>query len=356
MYEGGIAIFTHQVVQEDLQRIVGSKYIQWEALRNKSILITGANGMLARYMVYVLMHLNLRQDYNTKVIALVRNAQKATKSFKDFGNSDLFQLLVQDVSEPLQVAGEINYIIHAASNASPRFFLEDPVGIIRANTLGTMNVLELAKEKSVANVLYTSTREIYGSMPAGKTEIVELDFGAVNCKELRAAYPESKRLAETLFESYHHQHQVPYTIVRLAHAYGPGMEISQDGRVMADFISDVVNGRDITLKSDGSAERAFIYLSDAVAGIFTVLLNGCNGEAYNIANETEPMMIRDVAAELVRLFPNQKVVFDIPVEQSQVYSKVNRVTLNTHKLESLGWRCQVTLREGMKRTVASFMD
>jgi UDP-glucuronate decarboxylase len=356
MDEGGITIFTHQVVQEDLQRIVDNSHIQWEALRNKSILITGANGMLARYMVYVMMHLNLRQQYNTKVIALVRNAEKAQKRFADFMGSDRFQLLVQDVSEPLRVEGEIDYIIHAASNASPRYFLEDPVGIIRANTLGTMNVLELAKGKKVTNVLYTSTREIYGSMPVGKKEIMEPDFGAVNCKELRAAYPESKRLAETLFESYHFQHQVPYTIVRLAHAYGPGMEISQDGRVMADFISDVVNGRDITLKSDGSAERAFIYLSDAVAGIFTVLMHGRNGEAYNIANESEPMMIRDVAAELVKLFPNQQVVFDIPEEQSQVYSKVERVTLNTQKLESLSWRCQVNLREGMKRTVASFIE
>ncbi|HOB20833.1 MAG TPA: NAD-dependent epimerase/dehydratase family protein [Candidatus Atribacteria bacterium] len=352
-----MSLYSSSIVREDISDII-SRDIDWEMLRGRTVLITGASGMLASYLVYVLMHLNESRNMDIKVLALVRNAEKARLKFADFLSGKNFKLIRQDISDPVNCDCDIDYIVHAAGNASPKYILSDPVGIIKANTLGTMNVLELALQKKVKNVLFTSTREVYGRMPDGTEEILESDYGSLDCKELRSCYPESKRLAETMLESYFYQYKVPYTTARIAHSYGPGMDINEDGRVMSDFISDVVNGRDIVLKSDGKAERAFCYISDAVAGMFTVLLHGKPGEAYNIANESEPVMIKDAANTLVELFADRglKVVFEIPEEKSKGYSRMGRVRLNTQKLESLGWSCRVRLRDGLYRTVVSFLS
>lgn len=349
--------YMNKVVRDDMNEIT-SRDIPWEKLKDKTVLITGANGMLATYFIYVLMYLNDTKKFNINIIALVRSEEKARKIFKDFLDNELFRLLVQDVCNPIRFNGEVNYIVHSAGNASPKFILSDPVGIIKANTIGTLNILDLAREKNIENILYTSTREIYGKVDEDITEIYESDYGKINCKELRSCYPESKRVSETMLESYYHQFKVPFTIARIAHSYGPGIKIDDDGRVMADFISDIVNNRDIVLNSDGSAVRAFCYINDAVAGMFTVLLKGKIGEAYNIANENEQIMIRDAAIELTNLFPEKalSVVYNIPKEQSLGYSKMGRVKLNTNKLKELGWSCNINLKEGLYKTVNSFIN
>ena len=347
--------YTNQIVQNDMEELL-KKPFPYEKLKGKNILVTGASGMLAAYLVYFFMYLNEKQDYGIKVKALVRNEKKAWEKFGAFRDNRKFSLLVQDVCDPIETEETMDYIVHAAGNASPHYILNDPVGIIAANTTGMVNVLEYARKGKTEKVLYTSTREVYGKMPEDVTEITEDLFGSLNPMEFRACYPESKRMAETLCQSYHHQYQIPFTAVRIAHSYGPGMIIDNDGRVMSDFISDIVHNRDIVLKSKGDAERAFCYITDAVSGMLCALLKGEDGEAYNIANETEPYPIREVAKMLTELYPEKglKVVFDIPETMSAGYSKMGRVKLSTKKLETLGWKCSVSLKDGMKRTVDSF--
>ena len=320
--------YTNQIVQNDMEELL-KKPFPYEKLKGKNILVTGASGMLAAYLVYFFMYLNEKQDYGIKVKALVRNEKKAWEKFGAFRDNRKFSLLVQDVCDPIET---------------------------EANTTGTVNVLEYARKGKTKKVLYTSTREVYGKMPEDVTEITEDLFGSLNPMEFRACYPESKRMAETLCQSYHHQYQIPFTAVRIAHSYGPGMIIDNDGRVMSDFISDIVHNRDIVLKSKGDAERAFCYITDAVSGMLCALLKGEDGEAYNIANETEPYPIREVAKMLTELYPEKglKVVFDIPETMSAGYSKMGRVKLSTKKLETLGWKCSVSLKDGMKGTVDSF--
>lgn len=330
---------------------------KYEKLRNSRILITGASGMLATYMIYTLLYLNDTNEYGIKVIGLVRNKEKALNRFKEILNRKDFEILVQDVCKELNIEEEIDYIIHAASQASPKFITTDPVGIVKANTLGTINVLELARKKKIKNLLFTSTREIYGEVDKDVLSIQENNYGIINPLESRACYPESKRVAETLCKSYFDQYRIPFNIVRIAHSYGPGMEINNDGRVMADFISDTVNYKNIVLKSTGEVERAFCYISDAVRAMFLVMLDGIRGEAYNIANETEEIAIKDVANLLVTMFPERcmKVEFNILDSNSNTgYTKVPRVRLNTTKVENLGWKPQVCLKDGLYRTVKSF--
>lgn len=353
-----MSLYENKIVQNDLKEIARNiKNI--EKLKNTSVLITGATGMLATYISYLLMDLNEKQNYHIQVFALVRSEKIAKQKFQTFLQNPKFHLLIQDVTEEIKLTEQIDYIIHAAGSASPYFIVNDPVGIIKANTLGTMNVMELARKYKVKKVLYTSTREVYGKVDDDVLEITEDMIGKLDQMDNRSCYPESKRMGENICKSYHLQYGIPFNNVRIAHSYGPGMTIDKDGRVMSDFIHCVVNNQDITLNSDGTAKRAFCYSNDCVIAIFMVLLNGEDGESYNIANETEEMAIKDVALLLTHIFPekNLKVTYlDSKTVKPEGYSKIERVKLSTQKLEKLGWKPQVSLEEGLKRTVKSFLE
>ena len=345
--------FENKIVQEDLKKIVDSSYINFEKLRGKTVLITGVSGMLATDLAYTIYYLDVHENFQTKIIGTARNMEKANAKFQSL-SKEYFELVQHDVTQPFDYEKDIDYIIHAASNASPKFISTDPVGIIKANTLGTMNLLELARTKGIQNFLFLSTREIYGK--SIKNQLTEQDYGGFDILSPRACYPESKRMAETLLESYSVQYEIPYTVARIAHSYGPGMEINNDGRIMSDLISNVVNHEDIILKSEGTAERAFCYISDATTALLTVLLNGDSGQAYNVANEDEPIQIRDLAQKLVSLLPDEKlkVTFDIPTSQSTAYSTDGRIVMDMSKIEKLGWNRLVGLDLGLKKTIESF--
>lgn len=342
-----------QILLEDMKKLEQS-VANKEELYGKTILVTGATGMLAQYCIYFLMYLNRAERANIKVVALGRNKEKMKNMFGEYASGTEFEMLIQDVCEPICYDGDIQYMIHAAGSSSPYYIKNAPLDIINANYLGTRNVLELARQNPVRNIVFTSTREIYGEVE-GKEWITEQDMGILNPLDARSCYPESKRMAEQLFRSYYQQYQVPFVITRIAHSYGPGMIIDNDGRVMSDFIGDVVHSRDIVMTGDGMAIRAFCYTVDAVAGIFISLLRGTVGEAYNIANEEEPILLKDLAEKLVHLFPERKLsaVYQKTQDQSG-YCAYKRVGLSTDKLRALGWRPQVSLEEGLYRTVMSF--
>ncbi|GFI44010.1 dTDP-glucose 4,6-dehydratase [Lachnospiraceae bacterium] len=351
--------YNNRIVQEDMRCLAKREEIPVELLKGKRILITGANGMLATYLIYFFMFLNEEKSYGIEVYALTRNKEKAEARFSSFIGKDCFSLIFQDVCDSIALPeSSVDYIIHAAGNASPRYILEDPVGIIKANTIGTINILEFAKKQESVKVAYLSTREIYGKM-AEEVEIIgENQYGVMDPTELRSCYPESKRIAETILESYRHQYGIDYVTLRIAHSYGPGMIINNDGRVMADFISDIVQKRDIVLKSTGDAIRAFCYITDAIAGVLIALLKGESGRAYNLANENEPRPIREAAELLTELFPERgcKVRYQIPEVMSEGYSKMGRVKLDVQELNKLGWDCRVNLQTGLRNTVLSFED
>ncbi len=346
--------YNNQIVTDDLADICKSE-LDWQQFHEKTVLITGATGMLAAYLTYTFLYLKEHFGINVRVIALCRTKSKAENTFKVFLKKPYFTLLLQDVCEPIQYEGNIDYIFHLAGNASPHFINTDPVGIVKSNMIGTFNVLELAKEKHTEKVIFASTREVYGKNEE-EDSLTETSFGTIDPMENRSCYPESKRAAETIFRSYFIQYGVNFNALRIAHSYGPGMNLHSDGRVMADLMGNVVDGKNIELKSTGEALRAFCYITDAVTGIFYAALKGEPGEAYNLANETEEISIRDLAQMLVSLRrdKNLKVVFNIP-ETNSGYCNYKRVGLNTNKLEKLGWQPNVSLKEGCQRTIQSFI-
>ena len=331
------------IIREDLRRIAEGLSDK-SKLYNRNILVTGANGMLAAYLVYFFMYLNEEEGAGIRIYALSRNGDRLIEKF-----GDNVEILAQDVSSEICVPDKLDYIFHLAGMADPVSIKTDPVGIIRANVRGTTNVLELAREKG-AKVVFASTREVYGAMPSGVTLIRETDMGSLDPADPRSCYPESKRMAESLIVSYSKQFTVNYSILRIAHAYGPGMRLENDGRVMADFISDAVRGRDITLKSKGDALRSFVYVSDAVSGILEAAI-GPDNEIYNLANEGEELSVRELAELCAELSPSDiKTEFAENADQSG-YVKFKRVALDTSKLEALGWKPEVGLAEGVKRTI-----
>lgn len=343
-------MYNNEIIQNDIKEIV-SQDIDFEKWKNKKILITGATGMLATYFMYVLMYLNDKFDYKIKIFALVRNIDNLKVKTNYTERNDIIPI-VQDVCSNININEKIDYIIHMAGAADPKSFTQNPIGVINANVIGSINVLELAR-KNNAKVLFTSTREIYGKVE--KENIDENDMGELNCTEVRSCYPESKRMAENIFCCYSYQYGVIYKIARIAHSYGPGMAIKDDGRIMADLISNVVNSNDIILKSNGEAKRAFCYILDAISALFRIIFFNDENEIYNVANETEEISIRDLAYKLEEKYKNKhiKVVFKIQENKNQ-YLKFERRRLNTAKLESIGWKPIISLEEGIDRTVKYF--
>lgn len=339
-----------KVIIEDLERM-SEVELPWRELDGKTILITGATGMLASYVTWLLFYINEYKGINVSVVALCRNKQKALDYFGQFMDKPYFHLLLQDVCDPIDYEEQVDYIFHLAGNASPHFINTDPVGIMKCNLLGTINVLEYARQKQVSKVLFASTREVYGKNEDAE-RLKESAFGTLDPLDDRSCYPESKRAAETLLRSYYLQYGINYNILRIAHSYGPTMELENDGRVMADLIADAVSDKDIVLKSKGDAVRAFVYITDAVLGMFTALLKGEQSKAYNLANETEPVSIRELAEMLASFVcPAKNVVCRIPSEQKG-YCAYRRTALDTTALELLGWKPSVSLAEGLRRTIS----
>ena len=344
----------HAVILEDLENIV-CQPLSWDKLRGKTVLITGASGMIASYLVYTLLYLNETRAASIRVLALVRNKDKALAHFGPIAERPDFQLLVQDVCDPLPDCGPVHYIIHAASQASPRQFTADPVGTIRANTVGTATMLDEAVKRQADGFLMLSTREIYGVQPIGKMYAKEKDYGIIDPTTVRACYPESKRLAETLCAAYTAQYHVSTKVARIAHTYGPGMSLG-DGRVIGDFVQNVIRREDIVMNSDGSSILGLTYLSDLVAGLFLVLLDA-PGLVYNVSRMEGSLSVGELAGMLAGLFLDRDIRVQtkvISVQEKSGYLSQPIALLDSASIIQEGWNPQVNLQTGFRRTVLYF--
>jgi len=345
------------IIQIDLAEVHRSD-IDWKQFYNKTVLITGASGFLPAYLVESLLSLNnVDNQANVKVIALVRNIETAKNRFLHYEHSEFLQYLVQDVCDSIDLGDDIDFIIHAASQASPKYYGVDPVGTLKANITGTINLMDLALKKNVKSVLYFSSGEVYGEISLDKIPTKENDYGYIDPTVVRSCYGESKRMGENICVSYSHQYSVPVKIVRPFHTYGPGMKLD-DGRVYADFVSNIIRKEDIIMKSDGSARRAFCYITDATIAFLKILLAGKTGEAYNVGNPDEEHSILELAEILVTLYPekNLKVLKKLN-EDGNTYLKstISRNSPNIEKLKALNWLPKISVQEGFTRTIKSYV-
>ncbi len=342
-----------RIVEQDLERICAAA-LPWNRFFGKSILITGANGFVPAYMVETLLFLNRVHGAGVHVIALVRNEEKALRRFGVLGNCPDLTFVVQDV-RAAYTGPRPDFIVHAASQASPKYYGSDPAGTFETNVAGTLRMLEVAREAQVESFLFFSSGEVYGNHANLGHPIRETDFGALDPARVRSCYAEGKRAGETLCACWHAQYGVPARITRLSHTYGPGMALD-DGRVFADFVADVVLRRNIVMKSDGSARRPFLYLADATIAFFTILLMGANGEAYNVGSETETSVL-ELANLLCGMFADRGCQV-VRQERKQGDSYIVSPTAGGHfdisKMRALGWEPVTSVEEGFRRTVESY--
>lgn len=337
----------NKVLKEDLEAII-KENISWEKLKGKTVMITGASGMIGIYMLRTLILLNEKYDYQIRILAVLRNPDKLPQEVKDCG---AVKILVHDVTEKFQVEEDVNYIIHAASPASPLIMQNKPVETIAANTLGTYYTLDLAKEKNAEGYLFISSREIYGQPQEGQEFFFENTYGFVDQLNPRSCYSEGKKAAETMCVCYHEEYGLNTKIARLAHTYGPGMSI-YDGRVQADFLKNVFHNENIVLKSEGTAVRTYTYIADAVSGLYRILLDS-EDIVYNIGNEEGKVSIRQLAETLVGIYPERglKLVFDIPEGGTKGTAPYTLGILDSGKLRAIGWLPKYSVKDGFKRTL-----
>jgi UDP-glucuronate decarboxylase len=342
------------VIAEDLAEIACG--LDVAKLRGKKVLVAGAGGFLPAYMVETLLYLNVTQNCGCRVFALVRDVEKASRRFAHYSGCADLVFIQGDISALGKQMDRADLIIHAASPASPKYYGKDPVGVMRANIIGMCNLLELARMWAVDSFLYFSSGEVYGQLPASSLAAKESDYGYIDILDVRACYAESKRASETLGVSYWVQHGVPCKIVRPFHTYGPGMALD-DGRVFADFVADVVNRRNIVLRSDGSAIRAFCYLADAVRAFFTVLLSGRSGQAYNVGNPMGALSVLELSELLVGMCPGLQVDrLAGHADAGYLKSPIARNVPNIEMISLLGWMPKYMPKEGFARTIRSFLE
>lgn len=337
----------NRVLEDDLKTIIAED-LSWEKLKNKTVMITGASGMVGSYMLYVLLMLNDEKHYGIKVDAVMRNVNKLPEEIR---NREDVNVVVADVTKDIPDVGDIDYIIHAASPASPLIMQNQPVETIAANTIGTFKTLELAKKKNAEGYLFISSREIYGQPDEGQEFFYENTYGFVDQLNPRSCYSEGKKAAETMCVCFHEEYGLNTKIARLAHTYGPGMSI-YDGRVQADFLKNVYHNEDIVLKSEGTAVRTYTYIADAIAGMYRILLDS-EDIVYNIGNEAGKVSIRDLAEILVSIYPERglKLVFDIPEGGTKGTAPYTLGILSSEKLRKLGWDPKYSVKDGFKRTL-----
>lgn len=288
-----------------------------------------------------------------KVLALVRNREKAEKQFGELLNRNDLILIDKDVTEPITYPDHIHYIIHTASKTGPKAMMEDPVGTITANAGGTFSLLEYARKHN-SLFLYLSSREIYGNTSSDIRSIRETDYGTFDPTLVRSCYPESKRLSETLCAAYNHQYGVVTKIARLAHTYGPDWSLGR-GRVWGDFLLNEIRGENIILRSDGCSELSFMYVADAVLALFFILLNSTE-QVYNVSDSTGVVLVHELAELVSNLHPEKGLQAVFEVSNNGCYSTSKMAILDTTKIESLGWKPLVTLHQGLLRTAKVFLD
>lgn len=345
-------LITNPIYQSDIQR-ASELPINWSLLSGKTVLFTGATGMIASVMIDILMYRNqnlLNNEQGVHIIAVSRNEEKAKKRFGAYWDSEYFTYLSHDIIKPLPELGTVHYILHAASNTHPRAYATDPIGTITANVQGTYQLLEYAAIHNCERFFFFSSVEIYGENRNDVDKFEESYLGYIDCNTTRAGYPESKRLGESLCNAYAAQKGQKFVIGRFSRVYGPTMA-GDDSKAIAQFIRKAAAGEDIVLKSEGNQLYSYTYVVDAATAAFYLLMYGENGSAINIADRESDIALKDLAGHLAK-GSGTKVVFELPDQVEKAgYSTATKALLDSAKIEQLGWKAQTSIADGLAKTV-----
>lgn len=341
----------NNILEEDIGKLLESN-LDFELLKNKTVLVTGATGLIGSFLIKALLKLNHEKNTNIHLCALVRDTAKAKTMFESAAERAELELLEADILEELSYPGTIDYMIHGASVTDSASFVQKPVETIEVTLAGLKHVLELAKIKQVKSFVYLSSMEVYGVTDETLTSVTETDYGYLDPLEVRSSYSEGKRMAECLCCAYAKEYQMNIKIARLVQTFGAGVRY-EDNRVFAQFARAVIEERDIVLHTKGETVRSYCYISDAAEGILYVLLKGENGQAYNVANTEATLSIYQMARMLAERYTKTNVRIEESDIQRFGYNPVVKMKMDISKIQTLGWRPSVGIEEAFERLIAS---
>lgn len=341
----------NNVEQQYYKEIIEQSSELLKKLHNRTLFVTGATGFIGSSFIKTLLFYNSTHNANVKLVALVRNRQKAERIFAQLSSNNL-TLIIGSVEEIPDITQSIDHIVHGASVTSSFDFVEKPVDTINTALVGTKNILELAHSKQVKSMIYLSSMEVYGITDREMGKVSESNYGYIDILQVRNSYPVSKQMAESMCAAYTAQYNTPISIARLTQTIGPGIEYN-DTRVAAYFARSVIEKRDIVLNTNGTTIRNIIYIGDAISALLTLLIKGEKGCAYNIAHSKEIMSIAETAKMIASKIAEDKidVIFDIKDMPEYETNKELYLNLDTTELEKLGWKSFVSMEEAYRRMI-----
>lgn len=340
------------VLEEDFQLYVNDNCIEWNALKDTTIMITGISGLIGSLLCKFLLFVNDQYKLNIHVVGCGRDEKRARNAIGEIFDRDSFTFVNNDVVIPIEYEKEVHYVFHCAGVTISKQMVTQPVETILTSVIGTNNLLDYSKTKDLKSFVYLSSMEMYGSFGDADKVINEDDNGYINPLLIRSNYPESKRLCENLCVGYFNEYGVPVKIARLAQTFGAGIQ-KQENRVFAQFARSILRGEDIVLHTKGLSEGNYVYTMDCIMGLLTILLKGKNGEAYNITNPDSHMTIGEMANLVCSEFSdgNSKVFYDISDNSVYGYASDTKLFLSSKKLQSLGWQPRFGLKDSYKRMI-----
>ncbi len=324
-------------------------------IKGKKILITGASGMICSAIVEILFYLNFEANANIKIFLAGRDEAKIKHRFPMFTNGETYTFINFDAVNPdnnLNIP--VDYIIYGASNAHPSVYTTQPVETIMANIYGLNSLLHMASKVHAERLLYISSSEVYGNIDEIRP-YEESDYGFIDILNPRACYPCSKRAAETLCVAYNKEYDLDIVIARPGHIYGPSITDS-DNRASAQFTRNAVKGENIIMKSSGMQLRSYCYTLDCASAILTILINGESGNAYNISNRDSVVSIKQIAEEMAKEVNKNVVYVNASDKEKKGYNLMTNSSLDSRKLENLGWRAIFNLKDGINKTLRFYSE
>ena len=343
-----MGLYDSKTYIDDLDFLI--RNLPWiEAFEGKTIFITGATGLIGSAIADILLRYNETYNGRIKICLAGRSEERAVHRFSRYIYEDYCTFIEYNATRKNELPNDIDYIIHAASNAYPLIIQQNPVETMQDNFCGLMELLEYSTQYTVRNIVYVSSSEIYGRKD-NNDPYQEKEYGYIDILDPRSSYSISKRAAETLCACYVKEYGTGVSIVRPGHIYGPTAS-RLDNRVSSMFAYNAVDGTSIIMKSDGAQIRSYCYMLDCASAILYVLLKGKQGEAYNISNDSSILSIRELAEELAKI-GEVELKFELPSElEKNAFNPMVNSSLNSEKLCSLGWKGWFDYKLGLEHTV-----